>query len=75
MSLKRQVTRLAACLCLSMSFSNLSRASSSCQGLVGFCTPCVDYPFSIKYIFVKLTAPWTTLGISLFEQILCEDEF
>lgn len=27
---------------------------------------------SIKYIFVNITAPWTTISISLFEQILCE---
>ena len=39
MSLKLQVIKLAACLCLFMSFSDLSRASSSCQGLVGFCPP------------------------------------
>jgi hypothetical protein len=26
---------------------------------------------SIKYIFFKLTAPWTTSGISLFQQINC----
>lgn len=27
---------------------------------------------SIKYIFVNITAPWTTISISLFEQTLCE---
>ncbi|CAG8135452.1 unnamed protein product [Penicillium nalgiovense] len=43
MSLKLQVIKPAACLCLLMSFSNLSRASSSCQGLVRFCTPSIDY--------------------------------
>ncbi|CAG8158917.1 unnamed protein product [Penicillium nalgiovense] len=43
MPLKLQVSQAAACLCLLMSFSNLSRASSSCQGLVGFCTPSIDY--------------------------------
>jgi hypothetical protein len=39
-----------------------------------FVYPGVDYPLSIKYIFVKLTAPWTTFGISLFKQILCGGE-
>ena len=39
MSLKLQDIKLAACLCLLMSFSDLSRASSSYHGLVGFCPP------------------------------------
>ena len=74
MSLKLQVTKLAACLCLLMSFSNLSRK----QLLPGTSSDSVHqcrHPFSTKYIFVKITTPWTTFGISLFKQILCEDEF
>jgi hypothetical protein len=74
MSLKLQVTKLAACLCLLMSFSNLSRK----QLLPGTSSDSVHqcrHPFSTKYIFVKITTPWTTFGRSLFKQILCEDEF
>jgi hypothetical protein len=74
MSLKLQVTKLAACLCLLMSFSNLSRK----QLLPGTSSDSVHqrrHPFSIKYIFVKLTTPWTIFDRSLFKQILYEDEF
>jgi hypothetical protein len=74
MSLKLQVTKLAACLCILMSFSNLSRK----QLLPGTSSDSVlqrRHPFSIKYIFVKLATPWTAFGRSLFKQILYEDEF
>ncbi|CAG8125703.1 unnamed protein product [Penicillium nalgiovense] len=74
MSLKLQLIKSAACLCLLMSFSNLSRK----QLLPGTSSDSVHqcrHPFSTKYIFVKITTPWTTFGRSLFKQILCEDEF
>ncbi|CRL31547.1 unnamed protein product [Penicillium camemberti] len=55
MSLKLQVTKLAARLCLLMSFSNLSRK----QLLPGASSDSVHqrrHPFSIKYIFIIVQA-------------------
>jgi hypothetical protein len=72
-----RLVKLTACiLCPLTSSSNISRASSSCQGNWRILyVPYVDCSLSINYICVRLTALWTTSGISLLEQIHHEGGF